>query len=198
MRRKDRHQQSLAVSSPGSNPGAKGRMIDSRFAGLPLAAALGRNDLTNDSPAGRATSLSGFTKGHAPPPDVRICSPRAWDLEAGPACFGDTDSKGSPLCMEVNMLNVQADRAECRCVRMCNRLNCVQMPARQKTEVIVRKDDGTEVVYKANRREALHQMLLAAGVLSTDRCAAPAFYCSQAAPFRSGWRALHAGKWIPT
>lgn len=47
-------------------------MIDSRFAGLPLAAALGRNDLAKESPAGRATSLSGFTKGHAPPPDVRI------------------------------------------------------------------------------------------------------------------------------
>ena len=96
------------------------------------------------------------------------------------------------------MLNFQADCAECRCVCLCIQLNCMQMPARQKTEVTVRKDDGTEVVYKTNRREALHQMLLAAGVLSTDRCAAPAFYCSGVAPTCSGWRALQAGEWIPT
>ncbi len=62
------------------------------------------------------------------------------------------------------------------CVCMLEMLTYMQMPARQKTEVIVIRDDGTEVVYKTNRREALHQMLLTAGVLSTDRCAACPFF----------------------
>lgn len=47
----------------------------------------------------------------------------------------------------------------------------LQMPERRKTEVIVTKDDGTQLVYHTNRRDALHQMLLGVGALSTDRCA---------------------------
>ena len=43
------------------------------------------------------------------------------------------------------------------------------MPEKRKAEVILTKEDGTQLVYHTNRRDALHQMLLGVGVLSTDR-----------------------------
>ena len=47
----------------------------------------------------------------------------------------------------------------------------VQMPAKRKAQVILTKEDGSQLVYHTNRRDALHQMLLGVGVLSTDRYA---------------------------
>ncbi len=43
------------------------------------------------------------------------------------------------------------------------------MPEKRKAQVILSKEDGTQLVYHTNRRDALHQMLLGVGVLSTDR-----------------------------
>ena len=48
---------------------------------------------------------------------------------------------------------------------------CVQMPEKRKAQVIVTREDGTQLVYHTNRRDALHQMMLGVGVLSTDRYA---------------------------
>ena len=45
----------------------------------------------------------------------------------------------------------------------------VQMPEKEKVDVILTKEDGTQIVYHTNRRDALHQMLLSVGVLSSDR-----------------------------
>ena len=45
----------------------------------------------------------------------------------------------------------------------------MQMPEKAKMDVILTKVDGTQIVYHTNRRDALHQMLLGVGVLSTDR-----------------------------
>ncbi len=47
----------------------------------------------------------------------------------------------------------------------------VQMPAKRKAQVILTKEDGSQMIYHTNRRDALHQMLLGVGVLSTDRYA---------------------------
>ena len=47
----------------------------------------------------------------------------------------------------------------------------VQVSEKRKAQVIVTKEDGTQLVYHTNRRDALHQMLLGVGVLSTDRYA---------------------------
>ena len=48
---------------------------------------------------------------------------------------------------------------------------CAQMPEKRKAQVIVTREDGTQLVYHTNRRDALHQMMLGVGVLSTDRYA---------------------------
>ena len=45
------------------------------------------------------------------------------------------------------------------------------MPEKRKAQVILTKEDGSQLVYHTNRRDALHQMLLGVGVLSTDRYA---------------------------
>ena len=45
------------------------------------------------------------------------------------------------------------------------------MPVRQRAKVVITKEDGQQIVYHPNRRDALHQMLLGAGALSTDRSA---------------------------
>ena len=45
-----------------------------------------------------------------------------------------------------------------------------QMPPRKKARLTVTMEDGREIVYHTNRRDALHQLLLGAGALSTDRC----------------------------
>lgn len=45
------------------------------------------------------------------------------------------------------------------------------MPEKRKAQVIVTREDGTQLVYHTNRRDALHQMMLGVGVLSTDRYA---------------------------
>ena len=52
----------------------------------------------------------------------------------------------------------------------CSRVG-LQMLAKRKAEVILTKEDGTQLVYHSNRRDALYQMLLGVGVLSTDRYA---------------------------
>ena len=44
-----------------------------------------------------------------------------------------------------------------------------QMPDKERVDVILTKEDGTQIVYHTNRRDALHQMFLSVGVLSTDR-----------------------------
>lgn len=56
------------------------------------------------------------------------------------------------------------------------------MPPRKKARVTVTREDGQETVYHTNRRDALHQLLLGAGALSTDRCACP---CHRALGTRS-------------
>ena len=45
----------------------------------------------------------------------------------------------------------------------------MQMPEKEEVDVILTKEDGTQIVYHTNRRDALHQMFLSVGVLSTDR-----------------------------
>lgn len=51
------------------------------------------------------------------------------------------------------------------------------MPPRKKARLTVTMDDGREIVYHTNRRDALHQLLLGAGALSTDRFGC-CFLCS--------------------
>lgn len=52
------------------------------------------------------------------------------------------------------------------------------MPEKRKAEVILTKEDGTQLVYHTNRRDALHQMLLGVGVLSSDRWGVSAQPCA--------------------
>ena len=62
-------------------------------------------------------------------------------------------------------------QAACRdqILDLCPSLMHVQMPEKEKVDVILTKEDGTQIVYHTNRRDALHQMLLSVGVLSSDR-----------------------------
>ncbi|CAK0756580.1 hypothetical protein CVIRNUC_002467 [Coccomyxa viridis] len=43
-----------------------------------------------------------------------------------------------------------------------------EMPEKEKVDVILTKEDGTQIVYHTNRRDALHHMFLSVGVLSSD------------------------------
>ena len=67
--------------------------------------------------------------------------------------------------------HVRQSQATCwiQILDQCSNAVHMQMPEKEKMDVILTKEDGTQIVYHTNRRDALHQMFLSVGVLSTDR-----------------------------